>query len=203
MIKRETLTKLKTIAKRVYADGGIDYANITNFETFCLKKATDLNISPVTIRIHAERIKAFMRDFDFEDKLNLLPDKKVEIPKQDIRSTIYPILHMTIEFYTDGTYKIIEVEKKEIQPEPEPVLWTGLFDYNDNKIIVRRGRYKGANVKNQISIKEHFGSLLRFCMWCRDRIDDVSNNKITIYPDTAKDVITLKSILKRLEINNF
>lgn len=197
MIKRETLTKLKTIAKRVYADGGIDYANITNFETFCSKKATDLNISPVTIRKHAERIKAFMRDFDFEDKLNSMPDKKVETPKTDKE------IHMTIEFYTDGTYKIIEVQKKEIQPEPEPVLWTGLFDYNDNKIIVRRGRYKGANVKNQMSIKRHFGSLLRFCMWCRDRIDDVSNNKITIYPDTAKDVITLKSILKRLEINNF
>jgi hypothetical protein len=194
MIKKQTLAKLKKVAEKVWKDGGIDYCNLTNFETYCYHIAheLDLHISPNTIRLHSPKIRNFMKELDFEAKLNSVSNVVVE-QKEDL------IVKITLH-YSSGK---VETFKKEVEPKPvdtnEPVLWTGLFDYNDGKVVVRRGKHTGANVRNRESIKKSWGSLFNFISWCKDRIDDVEKGRIIIMPDTEKDMFTLRSILKKLD----
>lgn len=99
-----------------------------------------------------------------------------------------------LEIEWDGgikRYKIVEVEIEQPKIEKPIRNWSGLFNYiNDDKVIIRLGKYRGCNIKSANSLKEHFRDVLDLYGFILD----------CLHPETIKKVKGSRSA-EELEMN--
>lgn len=94
-------------------------------------------------------------------------------------------------------YKLVKIENPF---ENEHNL--GLFDYsfyNDNKILIRLGAYKGCNILDKDDILKHFKSMNFFIKWCYGRISQEVLSKLKLPYQT--DVKIIQKILSIYDPN--
>lgn len=121
-----------------------------------------------------------------KDYISIIENKIKEIEHRNDFLTGEKHVVRIIEVWSDGSVSEKTITSKKsgeetpqhVQPQQQTrVEWKGLFDYNDNKIMVRRGAHIGCNIKNPIDIFRHFGTIQTFEKWCEYQI------KLGLSPD--------------------
>lgn len=215
-----TKEKIKKVTKEAYKKYGAEVTELSNYKEIIIEENGKLpeSMSRNTLNkwfgyitvcihnLHKEAIKEKERiDKEFEAKQynHHLNNIKVYAEEKDITEAVVvepKELMYSINFYKDGTFEKVMPIKEEQKEEQAPVVYLGLFDYNDNKVVVQRGGYKGCNVKNKKSILNYFRSMKRFENWCQEKMDDVFSGRLKPNIDTPKDMATLNKILNEIEI---
>lgn len=203
-IKPETKAKLQAVASNLYNQYGVDVINFTNFRSLIIIENSKID-EPMSYHTYvkyqsylAKIIKNLEEDAKMEIRKNaykILEESKVE----EVKIAPEPVkeLDYYICVYKDGSVERREPKKKVAQFQE---LFIGLFDYSDNKVVIRRGFNSGCNIKSIHSILNKFGNLDKFETWCKNRLRDVEDKKITPNVDTPRDIETLKYILSKLEL---
>lgn len=188
-IQPETIKKLQTVSAALYEKYGVDVVNFSNF-TSLIKKENDKLQVPMSYLTYTERVAYIAKIIKNLDEL------KTEEKKQETKPEVKEVDYLIV-VYKDGS--IERKEPKIKQQSTDDTIYLGLFDYHDNLIIIRRGDYSGCNIKSKSSIKAYFKDFNWFETWCKGRLDDVTEGKITPNRDTPRDIETLNMILKQLE----
>lgn len=198
-IKPETIKKLQTVANRLYDKYGKDVTNLSNFRTLIVEESerTPEQMSYNTIAKYQNYLAKIITNIRVKEVIQEMEAKEVVEVSKDTKSK--KIVDYIIVVYKDGSIERRD-KKEEVVVEENPVCFIGLFNYLDDKIIVRRGTKTGCNVKSIKSILNHFNSIADFQYWCESRLKDVEDKRITPNADTPRDVETLKSILNKLKL---
>jgi hypothetical protein len=203
-IKPETKAKLQEVANKLYSQHGVDVINWSNFRVLITIESEKLqnSMSYHTIVKYQSYLSKIIMNLDEDAKMEIrknaykiLEEAKVEEAK--VAPEPIKELDFYICVYKDGSVERREPRKKVAQFQE---LFIGLFDYSDNKVVIRRGFNSGCNIKSINSILNKFGSLGKFETWCNNRLKDVEDKKITPNVDTPRDIETLKYVLSRLEV---
>ena len=203
-IKPETKVKLQQVANQLHTNYGVDVINLTNFRSLIILENDKIEnpMSYHTVVKYQSYLAKIVKNLEEDAKLEIrknaykiLEEAKVE----EVKVAPEPVkeLDYYICVYKDGSVERREPRKKVAQFQE---LFIGLFDYSDNKVVIRRGFNSGCNIKSINSILTKFGSLDKFETWCQNRLKDVEDKKITPNVDTPRDIETLKYVLSKLEL---
>jgi hypothetical protein len=222
-IKEQTMNKIAKIAKAAWDQYGVEICDLSNYE-YLIKKISrqlDIPLSRLTLQNHIDKITFTIKQLErsnlrkirsnaginltekdlfesgIEDKADWVvnAEKQKKEEEKPVRTLVY-----SINYYSDGTYEKIKPAVEPVKPVSEYVLYLGLFDYNDGKLIVQKGGYKGCNIRNKQSILQYFKTMKRFENWCVEKMNDVFSGKLIPNPDTPRDMETLNKIINELEI---
>jgi ribosomal protein S17E len=202
-INPKTKEKIKRIANEAFKKFGNEVTELSNYRSIINKENERLvePMSRITLNKYIGYLTVCIHNLKTETKIV----ESLETPQPQPEAVVEAVkeLEYSINFYKDGTFERIEpkVEVIEPQPEEEPyVIYFGLFDYNHNKITIRRGKYSGCNVKSNLSILDYFGGLDWYETWCKERMNDIYTGYVPSNADTPKDMETLNMIVNEIYI---
>jgi hypothetical protein len=222
-INPKTKQKIKKVTTEAFNKFGHELTQLSNYKEIIVKE-NDRLVEPmtrltlnkwmgyITVCIHnlqreaikeKEKAEKEFGEAQYTHHLNNI--KSVEpVVEPVVEAVDEPVkeLMYSINFYKDGTFeKVMPIIFKNVKEEEEvPVLYLGLFDYNNNQVVVQKGGYRGCNVKNKQSILSYFRTMKRFEDWCHEKMEDVFSGKLKPNPDTSKDMATLNKIINEIEI---
>ena len=207
IIKPETLKKLEIVAQNLFNKYGEDVTNFSNFTALVRRENDRLDI-PMAYLTYTSKLNELVKIIK---NLGLEKSKSGEqhIPKIE-QSRRTPIMVTTpesvkelsfiIEVYTDGTINKLDCLIRQPKPEPQPEVFFGLFDYNNNKVVVRNSRrYNGCNIRQTESIIQYFGNMNWFETWAKARLEEAYQPTFNANTDTPRDIKTLEKVLSLLE----
>jgi hypothetical protein len=211
----ETKHKLRKVAEKLYERFGVEVLDVTNFTYLAMDIAdkSDFVISRLTMDRYQSYLRKIILNIDTERIFESKKEEvvvKVEKPKVVIMEESQKDIDVIIIRYKDGSEKLFREDlKSEIIEEEvieEPKVWLGLFNYNDDKITIRKGKYTGCDVTSKESISKHFAGMLdfmRYCDWAhREGAKALKGQSsgLAVNPDTPRDMETLNKIIKKLEM---
>jgi hypothetical protein len=214
-INPKTKEKIKKVTAEAYKRFGPEVTELSNYKEIIIEENNNLpeSMSRLTLNKWMGYITVCIHNLHRETVKEAIKQKKIEKEFEEAQYTHHlnniknepvvaePVkeLMYSINFYKDGTFEKVMPVKEEIKEEV-PVLYLGLFDYNNSQVVVQKGGYKGCNVKNKQSILSYFRSMKRFEDWCHEKMEDVFSGKLKPNPDTPKDMATLNKIVNEIEI---
>jgi hypothetical protein len=210
-INPKTKQKIRIVANEAFKKFGNEVTELSNYKSIIIKENERLTepMSRITLNKYIGYLTVCIHNLKTEAKIaqSLEIEKALETEKeQPVKEAVVEAvkeLEYSINFYKDGTFERIEPKVEVVEPvkEEEPyVVYFGLFDYNHNKITIRRGKYSGCNVKSNLSILDYFGGLDWYETWCKERMNDIYTGYVPSNADTPKDMETLNMIVNEIYI---
>lgn len=171
-MQKETKLKLKKIAVELKKKHGVDCLNYDNLEELVLDTANKLGMpfSYKTFRRYDDEFSKIYKnevlEFPFEEKCEPEIEEHLREPeKREYEIKISDDMVIIIEGGVEKKYirevennelrSVIEIDEDVVEDEEEWI-WTGLFDYNDGREIIRIGVNAGCDLKCPVSVKNHF-----------------------------------------------
>lgn len=200
-MNEQTKKRIEKLAEVIYNRHG-NISNVSNLLSIAKKESDIFGIGLAwkTTKSYLPIIEKELNKIDMRNKILTKQQDIVSEPVIEQEKETEKEIDFVIYYYKDGTFDMFNKEEEVIEePAPEPE-WTGLFNYrNDGTITIRRGTYSGCDITSKASIMDKFKSIRFYDMWCRGRLDEANSGKITIMPDTPRDIETLEKVISRLD----
>ena len=210
-MKKATRIKIdelvRAIVKRNLRKDDISINNFINF-VMSICKDDKITFHKLTLQKYESYILSKVSDYwYFNDKEEVVVKEEPCESVVELKVEGLEIEYILVKLKSGKELKYVlseptvDIKKEQIKEveiwRPKSGIWNGLFRYDEVGLptMINKGRYRGCDINDGVSLEKHFGTALEFYGWILDCLRPSNINKVERTRDEKELDMNIKTLL--------